>query len=145
MKLEEAIERLSKFADIKMLYGKHLLITTSQQHDIKEAINTVLQHVKHLQKENERYKRIKPVSIDGEYEIDLEEFLNVSDKLYELERNSISKDKIRELIEMWKPKLEETDKREEKAKTKEERVVLKCIGIRLDERIKTLQDLLKEE
>jgi hypothetical protein len=52
-----------------------------------------------LQKENERYKRIKPVSIDGEYEIDLEEFLNVSDKLYELERNSVSKDKIREKIE----------------------------------------------
>ena len=59
MKLEEAIERLSKFANIEILYGKHLLITTSQQHDIKEAINTSLQHIKHLQKENEELRKLE--------------------------------------------------------------------------------------
>lgn len=99
MELNGAIEKLNKFTNIKTLYGSMIGFTTSQYQEIKESAITVLQHIKHLQKENERYKRIKPVSIDGEYEIDIEEFLNVSDKLYELERNSISKDKIREKID----------------------------------------------
>ena len=59
--------------------------------------------------------------------------------------NSISKDKIKERIEELRPKLEETSKREEKAKEQEEKAVLWCIGIRLDERIKAYEELLKGE
>lgn len=82
--------------------------------------------IENLQKENEGLKTGYLIGID-------------------FDNTYISKDKIREKIENWKPKLEETDRKVEKAKTQEERVVLHCIGLRLDERIKTLEDLLKEE
>ena len=101
-----------------------------------EAIETILQEIEHLQKENERYKRIKPVSIDGEYEIDLEGFLNVSNKLYELERNSISKDKIRE-------KIEELSKEYSKSLRSKSSTWEKSFKIKAQ--IDILQDLLKEE
>lgn len=126
MKLEEAKERCKEL--IKEKHANWIGLTS------QEAISTILQEIEHLQKENEELKE-KIIEVEKENQVQ-------KAVIFE---DSISKDKIRELIELWKPKLEETDKREEKAKTKEERVVLKCIGIRLDERIKTLQDLLKEE
>ena len=118
MKLEEAKEYLKNY---------------KYDNEVKIAIETVLQEIEHLQKENEELKE-KIIEVEKENQVQ-------KAVIYE---DSISKDKIREKIKLWKPKLEETDKREE-AQTQEERVVLKCIGIRLDERIKTLQDLLKEE
>ena len=121
MKLEEAVERLKK--DLNKRDGE-IAICFAQD------LETALQEIEHLQKENEE------LSI---------KYDNTLHELRIFENESVPKNKIRKLIELWKPKLEETDKREEKAKTQEERVVLKCIGIRLDERIKTLQDLLKEE
>ena len=41
-----------------------------------------------------------------------------------------------------KGKLEYISRRREKSKTKEEETVLWCLEIRIDERIKTLQELL---
>ena len=46
---------------------------------------------------------------------------------------------------MLKPKLEEADERTKKARIMEERVILHCMGVRIDEKIKTLEELLKEE
>ena len=118
MKLEEAIERLSKFANIEILYGKHLSITTSQQHDIKEAINTSLQHIKHLQKENQELKNER----NG----------------YRAQVNSafdngfIHKDKIREMIEEIK----------NKPNNPNQKVIATQIDASL---IALLHDLLKEE
>lgn len=62
---------------------------TGADEEMYFALQTVLNEL-------ERYKRIKPVDLDGEYTLSIEEFLNVSDKLYELERNSISKQVIRD-------------------------------------------------
>ena len=62
---------------------------TSADEEMYFALQTVLNEL-------ERYKRIKPVDLDGEYTLSIEEFLNVSDKLYELERNSIPKQVIRD-------------------------------------------------
>ena len=53
--------------------------------------------------------------------------------------------KIKEKIEERKKQLEETSKRREKAKEQEEQAVLWCIEIRLDEKIKTYEELLKGE
>lgn len=128
MDLEEAIGRLNRMITVRSIIKLENLIDGDADIEyIKnaDAVEIVLQELEHLQKENEEYSK----QLDLDY----------------VDKNFVSKDKIRELIELWKPKLEETDKREEEAKTQEERVVLKCIGIRLDERIKTLQDLLKEE
>lgn len=62
---------------------------TGADEEMYFALQTVLNEL-------ERYKRIKPVDLDGEYTLSIEEFLNVSDKLYELERNSIPKQVIRD-------------------------------------------------
>ena len=130
MKLEEAIEQLKSLKkdmkkDTKGSEGIFM-------EDI-EAISTILQELDRLQKNNEE--------LMNEYHKRVQERIDIEQEL----KDSISKDKIREKIEAWEPKLEETDKKEEEAQTLEGRVVLKCIGIRIDERIKTLQDLLKED
>ena len=90
----------------------------------------IKEELEHLQKENEELKNI---------DLTIVHLKGVADE------KDRWRNKIREKIEACKPELEETDKKVEEAQTQEERVVLKCIGIRLDERIKTLQDLLKEE
>lgn len=117
MKLEKAIERLSKFANIETSYGKHLLITTSQQHDIKEAINTVLQHVKHLQKEKEEYET---------------KWNNTAHELRIFKNECVPKCNIREKIKMLK-KIYELVNVESEADY--------C----LRSKINILEDLLKEE
>lgn len=119
MKLEEAINKLEELSQYESVVEEH-----------EEAISTILQELEHLQKENEELKDI---------DLTIVHLKGVADE------KDRWRNKIREKIELWKPKIEETDKKVEEAQTQEERVVLKCIGIRLDERIKTLQDLLKEE
>ena len=56
-------------------------------------------------------------------------------------KDCISKDKIREIITKTEKHLKGISKRREKAKTPEEESVLWCLEIRLDERIRVLQDL----
>lgn len=121
MELEEAKEFIKK---------SWLFDTANENIGLKEAIETLLQELDRLQKENEKLKEIDLTTV------------HIKGVCDEKER---WRNKIRELIEMWEPKLEETDRKVEKTKTQEERVVLHCIGLRLDERIKTLQGLLKEE
>lgn len=100
----------------------------------QKAIRSMLEELDRLQKENEIYEN-KIILSDEEYRRVIDE----------AQKDCVQKDKIKELIVKWKPKLKETDKKVEEAITQEERVVLKCIGIRIDERIKTLESLLKEE
>lgn len=78
--------------------------------------------VEKLQKENEEYSK----QLDLDY----------------VDKNYISKQKIKDEIEELKGKLEDISRRREKSKTKEEEIVLWCLEIRIDERIKTLQELL---
>ena len=54
-------------------------------------------------------------------------------------------DKIKKEIEELKVKLEDVSKHREKAKEQEEEAVLWCLEIRLDERIKAYEELLKRE
>lgn len=75
-----------------------------------------------LKKENEKYSK----QLDLDY----------------VDKNYISKQEIKDKIEELKGKLEDISKRREKSKTKEE-TVLWCLEIRVDERIKTLQELLE--
>lgn len=76
-----------------------------------------------LKKENEEYSK----QLDLDY----------------VDKNYISKQEIKDKIEELKGKLEDISKRREKSKTKEEETVLWCLEIRIDERIKTLQELLE--
>ena len=82
----------------------------------------ILNLIEKLQKENEEYSK----QLDLDY----------------VDKNYISKQKIKDEIEELKGKLEDISKRREKSKTKEEETVLWCLEIRTDERIKTLQELL---
>lgn len=75
-----------------------------------------------LKKENEEYSK----QLDLDY----------------VDKNYISKQKIKDEIEELKGKLEDISRRREKSKAKEEETVLWCLEIRTDERIKTLQELL---
>lgn len=75
-----------------------------------------------LKKENEEYSK----QLDLDY----------------VDKNYISKKKIKDEIEELKGKLKDISRRREKSKTKEEETVLWCLEIRTDERIKTLQELL---
>ena len=85
-------------------------------------LNESLGVIEKLQKENEEYSK----QLDLDY----------------VDKNYISKQKIKDEIEELKGKLEDTSRRREKSKTKEEETVLWCLEIRIDERIKTLQELL---
>lgn len=159
MKLEEAKELLKKeMQQTLYVIEKCSLESQSGKEQWRkeaEAIRTVLQEIDHLQKKYDTDTHILQGQLDlaNAEKIELQkenEELRIARDNYKgcfivTKENSISKDNIREKIEKLKPQLEETDKRTEKAKVQEERIVLKCIGIRLDERIKTLQDLLKEE
>lgn len=82
----------------------------------------ILNLIEKLQKENEEYSK----QLDLDY----------------VDKNYISKQEIKDKIEELKGKLEDISKRREKSKTKEE-TVLWCLEIRVDERIKTLQELLE--
>lgn len=91
-----------------------------ENHQIR--FKTLLNLIEKLQKENEEYSK----QLDLDY----------------VDKNYISKQKIKDEIEELKGKLEDISKRREKSKTKEEETVLWCLEIRTDERIKTLQELL---
>lgn len=90
--------------------------------DVINAIEHILSDYKRALKENEEYSK----QLDLDY----------------VDKNYISKQKIKDEIEELKGKLEDISKRREKSKTKEEETVLWCLEIRIDERIKTLQELL---
>lgn len=91
-----------------------------ENHQIR--FKTLLNLIEKLKKENEEYSK----QLDLDY----------------VDKNYISKKKIEDTIEELKGKLEDISKRREKSKTKEEETVLWCLEIRVDERIKTLQELL---
>lgn len=89
---------------------------------LQEAYKVILSDYKIVLKENEEYSK----QLDLDY----------------VDKNYISKQKIKDEIEELKGKLEDISKRREKSKTNEEETVLWCLEIRTDERIKTLQELL---
>ena len=128
--IEEDIARIAK------------LITTKFNNDYsidnkdKEAIEHILSDYKRVLKENEQL-RTEVNSLLKENE----EYSKQLDLDY-VDKNYISKQKIKDEIEELKGKLEDISKRREKSKTKEEKTVLWCLEIRIDERIKTLQELL---
>ena len=82
-----------------------------------------------LQKDNEE--------LMNEYHKRVQERIDIEQEL----KDCISKDKIREIITKTEKHLKGISKRREKAKTPEEESVLWCLEIRLDERIRVLQDL----
>lgn len=88
-----------------------------------KSVKIVLNLLEKLKKENEEYSK----QLDLDY----------------VDKNYISKKKIEDTIEELKVKLEDISRRREKSKTKEEETVLWCLEIRVDERIKTLQELLE--
>lgn len=90
--------------------------------DLANKIEHILSDYKRVLKENEEYSK----QLDLDY----------------VDKNYISKKKTEDTIEKLKGKLEDISRRREKSKTKEEETVLWCLEIRIDERIKTLQELL---
>lgn len=92
---------------------------------LQEAYKVILSDYRKVLKENEEYSK----QLDLDY----------------VDKNYISKQKIKDEIEELKGKLEDISKRREKSKTKEEETVLWCLEIRTDERIKALQELLESE
>lgn len=125
------------------------------------ANKTILNLIEKLQKENDKLNiklddkeaeiqilkdDIKADDIEYKHVIEIlkkenEEYSKQLDLDY-VDKNYISKQKIKDEIEELKGKLEDISKRREKSKTKEEETVLWCLEIRTDERIKTLQELL---
>ena len=98
------------------------IVENQQYYILNKQIEHYKEYIKKLQKENEEYSK----QLDLDY----------------VDKNYISKQKIKDEIEELKGKLEDVSKRREKSKTKEEETVLWCLEIRTDERIKTLQELL---
>lgn len=98
------------------------IVENQQYYILNKQIEHYKEYIKKLQKENEEYSK----QLDLDY----------------VDKNYISKQKIKDEIEELKGKLEDISKRREKSKTKEEETVLWCLEIRTDERIKTLQELL---
>lgn len=95
----------------------------------KEDIDVLIEGVDLLQKDNEE--------LMNEYHKRVQERIDIEQEL----KDCISKDKIREIITKTEKHLKGISKRREKAKTPEEESVLWCLEIRLDERIRVLQDL----
>ena len=123
--IEEALEKLSNGKKIKM----YELLRTFKREGIENFVTTrrkyvdvILSDYKRVLKENEEYSK----QLDLDY----------------VDKNYISKQKIKDEIEELKGKLEDISRRREKSKTKKEETVLWCLEIRTDERIKTLQELL---
>lgn len=121
------------------------------------ANKTILNLIEKLQKENESWKsyseeleeeQIEKNNKNCELEFEVEKLQKENEEyskqldLDYVDKNYISKKKIEDTIEELKGKLEDISKRREKSKTKEEEIVLWCLEIRTDERIKTLQELL---
>lgn len=118
----------------------------------------ILNLIEKLQKENESWKsyseeleeeQIEKNNKNCELEFEVEELQKENEEyskqldLDYVDKNYISKQKIKDEIEELKSKLEDISKRREKSKTKEEETVLWCLEIRTDERIKTLHELLE--
>lgn len=141
MKIEEAIEKINDFLKVKEI-AFFVLEKDSIHIELKkselEAIRILMTKFEQLQKENEELRKLEK---DHNYS---SQVIRENTKLrYEL-AHSISTDKLEEKIKELKSKLKETSNRRDLAKEQEEQAVLWCIEIRLDERIKTLQELLKE-
>lgn len=105
----------------KFILGNYIL-RGGRKNIVKDSLRYILSDYKRALKENEEYSK----QLDLDY----------------VDKNYISKQKIKDEIEELKGKLEDISKRREKSKTKEEETVLWCLEIRIDERIKTLQELL---
>ena len=116
---KKAIETLKSWKDYN-IRNKNKLLRADEIIKIQE---TILNLIEKLQKENEEYSK----QLDLDY----------------VDKNYISKQKIKDEIEELKGKLEDISRRREKSKTKEEETVLWCLEIRTDERIKTLHELLE--
>lgn len=116
--IKKFVEKCNKFDESVEIKG----VSVGEEYRILETVCKTLDLVEKLQKENEEYSK----QLDLDY----------------VDKNYISKQKIKDEIEELKGKLEDISKRREKSKTKEEETVLWCLEIRTDERIKTLQELL---
>ncbi len=116
--IKKFVEKCNKFDESVEIKG----VSVGEEYRILETVCKTLDLVEKLQKENEEYSK----QLDLDY----------------VDKNYISKQKIKDEIEELKGKLEDISRRREKSKTKEEETVLWCLEIRTDERIKTLQELL---
>lgn len=107
------------------------------------AIDHILSDYKRVLKENEymHNELDKQQTTINKYAKENEEYSKQLDLDY-VDKNYISKQKIKDEIEELKGKLEDISRQREKSKTKEEEIVLWCLEIRTDERIKTFQELL---
>ena len=117
--IKKFVEKCNKFDESVEIKG----VSVGEEYRILETVCKTLDLVEKLQKENEEYSK----QLDLDY----------------VDKNYISKQKIKDEIEELKGKLEDISRRREKSKTKEEETVLWCLEIRTDERIKTLHELLE--
>ena len=120
----EALGYMQGYEDGKKLKRSAVayIVENQQYYILNKQIEHYKEYIKKLQKENEEYSK----QLDLDY----------------VDKNYISKQEIKDEIEELKGKLEDISRRREKSKTKEEETVLWCLEIRIDERIKTLQELL---
>lgn len=151
--IEEDIQILEEFIDGLRQYntetGKNIKPTQFREgqryvySNVYYAIDHILSDYKKVLKENEymHNELDKQQTTINKYAKENEEYSKQLDLDY-VDKNYISKQKIKDEIEELKGKLEDISKRREKSKTKEEKTVLWCLEIRTDERIKTLQELL---
>ncbi len=151
--IEEDIQILEEFIDGLRQYntetGKDIKPTQFREgqryvySNVYYAIDHILSDYKKVLKENEymHNELDKQQTTINKYAKENEEYSKQLDLDY-VDKNYISKQKIKDEIEELKGKLEDISKRREKSKTKEEKTVLWCLEIRTDERIKTLQELL---
>lgn len=135
----------------------NLIDTLGSDHtNLHESIKNILSDHKRISKENEELKSRMKADIvevrDGTIQMYIDSKMELESKITDLEKqneeskkqNEEFKKQIDEKIAKAKKDLEKTNKRIKKSKTREEETVLWTLIIRLDEKIKLLEELRED-
>ena len=145
--MEDLINLIEKQNNrLEQLEKENKALQMTHEYDVK-MIDKVKGEVVQLEKENRELKKItRMYDAFGNDYMENNVKMIIADREYfqngMFNESFIPKFVIREKLKEINIKLEDVSKRREKAKTKEEESVLWCLEIRLDEKVKTLKELL---
>ena len=103
--IEDDIKEIKNFTKASILYGNKIGITTSQHNKLRKAMQNILsereQNIKKIKELEEENKALELQNKQLEYYIEELKKYNktVSDRIIEYKKNSISKQKIKEILD----------------------------------------------